>query len=86
MKKSATLSSKNQITIPAEVRALLGLRAGEAVIFDVDTTGPAPDVSLRRYPSLDEIAGSVPNPPDVAGLSWEEIRLRAWTPRGDERR
>jgi len=36
MKKAAILSSKNQITIPSAVRALLGLKAGETVIFDVD--------------------------------------------------
>ncbi len=41
-------------------------------------------MTLRRYPTLDELAGSVPNPPGVAGLSWEEIRTRAWTPQSAE--
>jgi antitoxin PrlF len=79
MKKAATLSSKNQITIPAEIRALLGLRAGEAVVFDVDSTDSSTRVTLRRHPNLEELAGTVPIPPDVAGLSWAEIRERAWS-------
>lgn len=86
MKKAAVLSSKNQITIPAAVRALLGLKAGETVVFDVDEADSAVSVTLRRYPTLDEVAGSVPNPSDVAGLSWEEIRTRAWTPQSAEQR
>lgn len=80
MKKAATLSSKNQITIPAEIRRILGLKAGEVVVFDIEIRGPVPRVTLRRHPSLDELAGTVPIPPEVEGLSWEEIRGRAWTP------
>ena len=79
MKKTATLSSKNQITTPAEIRALLGLKAGEVVVFDTETAGSQSKVILRRYPSLEEVAGSVPIPPDVSGLSWRETRERAWT-------
>ncbi len=86
MKKAAVLSSKNQITIPAAVRALLGLEAGETVVFDVDVSDSDVSVTLRRYPTLDELAGSVPNPPNVAGLSWEEIRTRAWIPESVEQR
>jgi AbrB family looped-hinge helix DNA binding protein len=80
MKKVATLSSKNQVTIPAEVRRALGLCAGEVIVFDVDEKAPALVVTLKRYPTLDEIAGSVPVPPEIAGLSWGEIRARAWAP------
>ncbi len=86
MKKAAILSSKNQITIPSAVRALLGLKAGETVIFDVDEADSVVSVTLRRYPTLAELAGSVPNPPEVAALSWEDIRMRAWTPQSAEQR
>ncbi len=79
MKRVATLSSKNQITIPAEIRALLKLKAGEAVVFDVESKESRPRVTLKRHPSLEEIAGSVPVPPHVAELSWAEIRERAWS-------
>jgi AbrB family looped-hinge helix DNA binding protein len=80
MKKAATLSSKNQVTIPAEVRKAMGLRAGEPVIFDIESNGGGVQVSLHRYATLEELAGSIPVPADVAGLSWDEIRARAWTP------
>ena len=86
MKRAATLSSKNQITIPAEVRALLRLKAGEAVVFDIDRTESGPRVTLQRHPSLEELAGSVPIPPEVAGLSWTEIRERAWSAEQHEKR
>jgi AbrB family looped-hinge helix DNA binding protein len=86
MKKAATLSSKNQVTIPAEIRALLRLKAGEAVVFDVESTDSSPRVTLQRHPSLEELAGSVPVPPDVAGLSWAEIRERAWSVEDHEQR
>jgi len=86
MKKAAVLSSKNQITIPAAVRALLGLKAGETVVFDVDVAESAVRVTLHRYPTLAQLADSVPNPPDVAGRSWEDIRTRAWIPERVEQR
>ena len=84
MKKAATLSSKNQITIPAEVRRVLGLKSGEAIVFDIETSGERPQVTLHRHPTLEELAGSVPTPPDVANLSWNEIRARAWTPQPEK--
>jgi AbrB family looped-hinge helix DNA binding protein len=78
MQKAATLSSKNQVTIPREVRAALGLAAGQTVVFDLEHDGRGPVVTLRRAKSLEELAGSIPIPEDVAGLPWEEIRSRAW--------
>lgn len=78
MKKAAILSSKNQVTIPREVRAALGLKSGEAVVFDIAEDSHGPAVTLRRSKSLQELAGSFPSPADVANLSWEEIRSRAW--------
>jgi AbrB family looped-hinge helix DNA binding protein len=80
MRKAATLSSKNQLTIPREVRAALGLKAGETVVFHIEDDGHGPRVALYRNKSLEELAGSVPTPEDVEGLSWEEIRSRAWAP------
>lgn len=73
------MSSKNQITIPAEVRKLLQLKPGETIVFDVEQNGPEPAVSIRRSPTLEDLAGSVPVPDDVRALSWDEIRARAWT-------
>jgi hypothetical protein len=48
----------------------------------VRVTAPHGDdtaTSRRHHPSLDDLAGSVPVPPDVLALSWQEIRERAWT-------
>lgn len=80
MKKTATLSSKHQVTVPAEVRRALGLKAGERVIFDVESSSQTTRVTLRRQPTLEELAGSVPVPADVARIPWSEVRQRAWVP------
>jgi AbrB family looped-hinge helix DNA binding protein len=79
----ATLSARNQVTIPREVRDLLGLKAGTAIVFHVANHGHGPLVTLRRIKSLEELAGSVPTPEDVEALSWAEIRLHAWAATSD---
>ena len=75
MRRIAKLSSKNQASIPSAVREVLGLHPGDQLVFEVE----GQTVTLHRYPRLEELAGSVPVPPDVRGLSWTEIRERAWT-------
>jgi antitoxin PrlF len=72
---AARLTSKGQITIPKPVREALGLGEGDQVVFRVIEGERA---ILARTPNLLELAGSVPLPPGVRGLSWEEIRRRAW--------
>jgi len=39
MQKQATITSKGQITVPVEVRKMLGVRAGDKLIFENDETG-----------------------------------------------
>jgi AbrB family looped-hinge helix DNA binding protein len=78
MPKLATLSAKNQVTIPREVRDLLGLKVGTTIVFHIVNDSHGPTVTLRRANSLEGLAGSVPTPEDVEALSWEEIRLHAW--------
>jgi AbrB family looped-hinge helix DNA binding protein len=78
----AKVTSKGQITLPKAVRDALGLRAGDRVLFRVEN-GHA---LLARTPELLELAGSVPVPPDVQDLSWEEIRVKAWETRADRYR
>lgn len=80
MHELAKLSSRNQAQVPAGVRRALGLRPGDRMVFEVDSRGESPTVTLRRFATLDELSGSVPNPPDVAELDWSEVRARAWTP------
>jgi AbrB family looped-hinge helix DNA binding protein len=80
MRQITKLSSKNQTTVPASVRGALGLRPGDRLVFEVAIDEPTPVVTLHRYPTLDDVAGSVPVPSDVRGLAWSEIRARAWAP------
>ena len=69
------ITSKGQVTIPKSVRDALNLGEGDQVVFRVIEGGRA---ILARTPDLLELAGSVSVPAEVRGLSWEEIRRRAW--------
>jgi AbrB family looped-hinge helix DNA binding protein len=67
----ATVSSKGQVVIPAEVRKHLGIQQGDKVIFVLGADGQV-EVRNVKYPtvaSLRGAAGKLPQP-----LSWEEIR------------
>jgi len=39
MQKQATITSKGQITLPLEVRKILGVRAGDKLVFEDDERG-----------------------------------------------
>ena len=39
MQRQATLTSKGQITVPREVRRLLGVRTGDRLLFESDEKG-----------------------------------------------
>ena len=39
MRRQATVTSKGQITVPHEIRRLLGIRAGDRLLFESDETG-----------------------------------------------
>lgn len=72
---AARVSSKGQITIPKSIRDALSLSEGDQVVFRVIEGERA---ILARTPDLLELAGSVPTPAEARGLSWDEIRRRAW--------
>lgn len=82
MDSAARLTSKGQVTIPKEVRDALGLSAGDSVLFRVEGRHAV----LARTPNLLELAGSVPVPPELRGLPWDEIRRRTWAERAKTRR
>jgi AbrB family looped-hinge helix DNA binding protein len=69
----ATVTSKGQVTIPKEVRDLLGVVEGDRVLFRV-MDGVA---VLARTPDLLDLAGVVPVPDDLADLGWPQVRERA---------
>ncbi|MDQ6604405.1 MAG: AbrB/MazE/SpoVT family DNA-binding domain-containing protein [Chloroflexota bacterium] len=68
------MTSKGQVTIPAEVRKRLGITAGDKLTFVIEDEGK---IELRApiYPtvaSLRGAAGSLATP-----LSWDEMRAIA---------
>jgi len=74
----STITSKGQVTIPAEVRAYLGLKTHDKIAFVLDEQG---GVQLRvpHYPTLASLrgaAGKLERP-----LSWEEMRQIAYEDR-----
>ena len=67
----STITSKGQVTIPAEVRRSLGLKKGDKIAFVIDQEG---DVHLKppQYPSIMSLrgaAGTLPRP-----MSWQEVK------------
>ena len=75
MDVAARVSSKGQITIPKSVRDALNLNEGDQVVFRLIEGERA---ILARTSDLLELAGSVPVAAELRGLSWQEIRQRAW--------
>lgn len=69
---STTLTQRHQVTIPAEVRRLLGLKARDKVTFAID----AQTVQLRspRY-TLESVFGSVK--PATSTEEFEELSRQA---------
>ncbi len=66
----STITSKGQVTIPAEVRRHLGLKKNDKIAFVVQPDGV---VQLRapKYPTIASLAGaagSLPKP-----MPWKEV-------------
>jgi AbrB family looped-hinge helix DNA binding protein len=90
---SAIVTSKGQVTIPARVRAALGIRRGARLLFRVEDDHIVVEepVSGRRaivsrLPDFFRLAGSVPVPDELRGASWPAIRDRAREQRAVRRR
>ncbi len=75
MDVAARVTSKGQVTIPKAVRDALGLHEGDELVFRLVGGDRA---IVARTPALLDLAGSVPVPAAVRGLSWDEVRRRAW--------
>jgi AbrB family looped-hinge helix DNA binding protein len=73
MEIAATITSKGQLTLPIAVREALGVGQGDRVVFRV----LGDRAVLARTPSLLDLAGSVPVPAELRGVSWSEIRRRS---------
>ena len=67
---TATISSKNQITVPAEVRRRLGVGASDKIAFVLSPTGETV-VRPARY-TLEQVIGSIKAiPGETADLDTE---------------
>ncbi len=69
MEASARVSSKGQITIPRDVREVLGIKQGDTLLFSVNDGR----VTISRIPDFFELAGSVPVPVAKRGTPWDEV-------------
>lgn len=71
----AKLSSKGQLTVPANVRAALGLKQGDTVAFDLRPEGAL----LRKVGKASALRGSVPQ----VKIPWKSARRQAWLARAE---
>lgn len=53
----STITSKGQVTIPAEVRRHLGLKQGDKVTFVLDSSGRV-ELKAPKYPTIASLAGA----------------------------
>jgi AbrB family looped-hinge helix DNA binding protein len=61
----STISSKNQISLPAEVRRRLGVSAGQQIVFVIDETNGTIAVRPPEF-TLEQTIGSVPYIPGMS--------------------
>jgi antitoxin PrlF len=74
----STVTSKGQVTIPAEVREYLGIKTNDKIAFVIDAEGIV-RIRVPRYPdvaSLRGAAGSLSEP-----LSWRQMHKIAYEDR-----
>jgi len=74
----STITSKGQVTIPAEVRRYLGIKTNDKIAFVMDAEGTV-RLKVPRYPdiaSLRGAAGSLGKP-----LTWQQMQETAYEDR-----
>ena len=74
----STITSKGQVTIPAEVRKYLGIKTNDKIAFVIDAEGIV-RLKVPRYPdiaSLRGAAGSLDKP-----LTWQQMQEIAYEDR-----
>jgi AbrB family looped-hinge helix DNA binding protein len=80
MDAHARLTSKGQVTIPKGIRDALDLHDGDQVLFRVSGDG----ATLQKATDFIALAGSVPVPPAVRGMAWDDVLRRAHQRRGTD--
>ena len=74
----STITSKGQVTVPAEVRKYLGLATNDKIAFVIDDEGGV-RIRVPRYPTIASLrgaAGRLKKP-----LSWQEMQRVAYEDR-----
>lgn len=78
----AKVTSKGQLTIPKEVRRILGVREGDSLLFDVSDDGEEVRVRVERKPvSFADYEGAWR---EGKGMSWDEVNAYVRDLRGYE--
>lgn len=67
----STITSKDQVTIPVEIRRQLGLATGTKIAFVVDD-GRNVSLGPPAYPTIESLAGAAGKL--ETPVSWEEMR------------
>ena len=80
MEQRARITSKGQVTIPKGVRAALGVKEGDSLLFEVED-GVARVRALRKPVSFADYEGAWR---EGEGMSWEEINAEIREFRGHE--
>ena len=76
----ARVSSKGQITLPAELRKFLGIRAGDSVTFYVTEQSVEFEKSV---PTVESVRGIIPTPPHMVGRDLDEMIEEAMSDHAD---
>jgi AbrB family looped-hinge helix DNA binding protein len=66
---AAKVTSKGQVTIPKAVRAALGIREGDEIVFRVEGQRAV----IARLPHFLELEGSIPVPASKRNVAWDEV-------------
>lgn len=72
-----TLSRKGQVTIPAGIRKILGIDAGDRVAFDVLDDGRVLVRGEKRKRGLENLIGVLKPTPHTGQDDWNVIRDKA---------
>ena len=80
MEQKARITSKGQVTIPKDVRAALGVREGDTLVFEVENGGARVSV-IRKPVSFADYEGAWR---EGEGMTWEEINAETREFRGHD--
>jgi antitoxin PrlF len=66
---AAKVTSKGQVTVPKAVRAALGIREGDDIVFRVEGDRAV----IARVPSFLELEGTIAVPAAKRNVAWDEV-------------